>query len=77
MSKCTQCTSRLVYTTYIRVTKRNPRTHHNNQSWEPAGILCMDCGSFQLTLDIGVIAMVQRRRSARQVNELPQEADQL
>ncbi len=59
---CLTCKSSLAYTCYVRVVERNPKTHHTKQIYKPAGILCLDCSSFQLGLDTLAIGKIRHRR---------------
>ncbi len=60
--KCTvsTCNSTLVYTTYIRVMKRNEKTHRSKQQFVPVGLLCLDCHNLQFMLS-GIIAFAKKR----------------
>ncbi len=75
MAKCSYCNSSLAYTTYIRTLRRNPSSHRSKQVYVPAGILCLDCGHTQPTLDLAIIAQIRNRRN-RSSLLLPDPGDQ-
>ncbi len=62
MPFCTNCSSSLTYTTYIRVTRRGAKSHRSKQQFLPAGRLCLSCGTFQATLDLALQEQILRRR---------------
>ncbi len=63
MATCTSCSSKLAYTTYIRTVRRGSTSHRSKQTYIPAGVVCLDCGAWQPTLDAAIVAQIRRRRS--------------
>ncbi len=59
---CGQCTSTLIYTTYVRAMRRNARTHRSKQAYIAAGLLCLDCNNFQLTIEPEEVERIRERR---------------
>ncbi len=60
--ECIQCRGHLVYTTYIRVMRRNVVRHRSAQQYLAAGRFCLDCKLMEVTLDSEIERTVRLRR---------------
>ncbi len=62
MATCIHCTSNLVYTQYIRVMRRNEKTHRSKQQFIPMSLICLDCKAIQWMLSETTVDSIRKRR---------------
>lgn len=62
---CQLCGLDFMYTSYIRVMRRNEKTHRSKQTWIPVGRTCVNCGANVNTLEEPMRRDIINRRTSK------------